>query len=211
MKKLAPKHRILVTYGYHLGEDFAKEVGIEFQKLDLENVVVKRLKGEKPIRRDYNDTDWFSKEWNKDYKDWKNGKIVHPENLSLLRRKVGAKYGIDLHDDFPGRDWALQAYEKRDPSVFYEKIHQEKYSLIAHMGWVTAEKLLNPFIKNWNEVHGEECSGHGCECYFLLYHKKRPCRANIISLEYFTTFTGLTIEEGVNFLKELVVYLLSYR
>lgn len=216
MKNCVPNHRIpnrriLIAFGYHKGEDFAKKVGIEFKKLHLDDTVVVGLKGEKPFPRNYDDPNWISKEWDKSYEDWKKGKTVYPEDLSLLRREVGAKYGIDLHDDSPSRNWALQAYAKGDPSAVYEKLFHEKYELIAHMGWNTAEKLLKPFIEGWNRAHGKECSGHGCECYYLTYHKQRPCRANIIALEYFTTFTDLTIEEAINFLQELVRYLQSYR
>jgi hypothetical protein len=202
--------RILVTYGYHLGEDFAKDVGTELRKLNLENVIVKGLKGEKPFPKDHDDPNCIFEEWKKSYEDWKKGKIVYPEDLSILRGKVGADLGIDLHDDSPSRDWALRAYERGDPSAVAEKECGEKYFLHAHMEWDVAEKLLRPFIEEWNKAHGRECSGHGCECYYETYHMRKLCKANIIALEYLTVFTDLSVREAINFLTELVKYLQSY-
>jgi hypothetical protein len=204
------KSRVLVTYGCHIGEDFAKEVGIEFKRLNLKDTVVVSLKGEKPFPRNYDDPNWIFKEWDKSHEDWKKGKTVYPEDLALLRRKLCAKYGIDLHDDSPGRGWALQAYKERDPSVFYENIRNEKYDIVAHMGYERARRLLMPFVEQWNKVQGKkECRGGeaNCDCYFLTYRMHRPCKANVLSLEFLTTFPNLPVDEGVDFLKKLVEYL----
>jgi len=201
--------KILVAYGYHLGEDFAKEVGIEFKKLNLRDTVTMSLKGKKPFP-EYNDPDCMFKEWEKSYRDWRKGKIVYPEDLALLRRKVGAKYGIDLHDNSAAREWVLQHLDKIGP------IYPDyKYDLVGHMGFERAKKLVLGFKRHWNRMRGiketsdSDVSSFGCDCYYLTYHMHKPCRANIVSLEYNTLFTDLTIKEAVNFLKELVRYLQS--
>jgi hypothetical protein len=203
--------RILVTYGYHIGENFAKEVGIKFQKLNLENTITVGLKGEKPFP-DYNDPNCIFKEWEKSYRDWRKGKIVYPEDLALLRRKVDAKYGIDLHDNSAAREWVLQHSEDEIIGSIYPGY---KYDLVGHMGFERAKKLVLGFKRHWNTMRGiketsdSDVSSFGCDCYYLTYHMHKPCRANIISLEYNTVFTDLTIKEAVNSLKELIKYLKS--
>ena len=62
--------RLLVTYGVHLGEKFAEEVGVEFARLDVPNIVLARISG---IRGD--------------------------NRSAQMRRDIGAKYLVDLHDD----------------------------------------------------------------------------------------------------------------
>jgi len=207
------KRKILVFYGYHIGEDFAKEVGIEFGRLNLKNTVVMRLKGERHSKKNYDDPLGIFKQRNKDYQDWKKGKIVYPEDLSLLRRKVGAKYGIDLHDCSPSREWMLQ--HLGDETLGLAPPYY-KYDVIGHMEFEKAKRLVLGFKRHWNRMRGiEETSDHdvcsfACDCYYETYRMRRLCRANIIELEYYHVTTSLTIEEGVNFLKELVVYLQSF-
>jgi len=200
------KPRILVTYGCHLGEDFAKEVGLEFEKLNLENIIVRGLEGERPRKPN---EDIFA-EWRRSHSDWKKGKIVYPEDIALIRRKVGARYGIDLHDNLPSREWVLQNLE--DPAVSGEM--GLKYELVGHMGYEKAKRLVLGFKKEWNRTRGtkeiSESSSFACECYHLTYHMRRSCRANIIGLEYSVALSDITIKDGVNFLKKLVEYLQSY-
>jgi len=186
MEKLhRAKNRILVTFGYHLKELFAEQVGMEFRKLDLENVVVARFKGIRGLNR-----------------------------LAKVRRDVGAKYGIDLHDNTPSKEKYGNEYSE-EFRRFCERMGYPmiKYQIIAHMGYERALKLLSPFVKGWNEKHGaNECYGEGCSCYYLdqIYYKRRkPCRANILCVEYYVIPSEISVSEGVEFLKSLVQYLQS--
>lgn len=194
-----------MTYGYHIGEDFAREVGIEFKRMHLDDVVVVELEGEKPR----GPTEDIFEDWKKAHADWKKGKVVYPEDLALIRRKVGAKYGIDLHDNLPHREYALQHLE--DPAVSAELA--TKYELVGHMGYEKAKRLVLGFKKEWNKTRGvkeiPESSSFACECYYLAYRMHRPCRADIIALEY-SVISGTTFKEGVDFLKRLIEYLHSY-
>ena len=199
------KKRILVTFGYHRKELFARQVGLEFKKLNLEDTIVMSLKGVEYPPTNYDDPLWIFKQNKKDYEDWKKGKIVYPEDLAPLRRKVGAAYGIDLHDNAQCREYVLKKLQKYP--WLYRRI--EKYDLVAHMGFRRAIKLLTSFMDKWNKEHGYECDGLGCDCYFETYHTRRSCRANIIALEYCKAFPGVTVDEALTFLKELVGYLQS--
>lgn len=174
------KPRILVTYGYHLKELFAAEVGKRFAELDMDNVVVARWNGRRGLNRN-----------------------------AQFRRDIGAKYGIDLHDDSRKMEWALQ-----NPHAILSSEIGLKYELFGHLRYEEAKKLILGFKKKWNKMRGineiSESSSFACECYYLTYHMKQPCRANIIALEYLTILSDLRIEEGLHFLEELTRYLQSY-
>jgi len=178
---MAGKPRILVTYGYHLKEKFAIDIGINFRELDLDNVIVARWKGIRGLNRN-----------------------------TQFRRDIGTKYGIDLHDDTPAREWVFQQLD--DPAVSAEI--GIKYDLVGHMGYERARRLIHSFRKQWNKNRGKkeisESSSFCCDCYYRTYRMHRPCRAKIISLEYLTCLSDITVEEGVYFLRELVKYLQSY-
>lgn len=173
------KKRILVTFGYHLKELFAQQVATAFRKLDLDNVLVARWKGIRGLNR-----------------------------MAQFRRDVGAKYGVDLHDDTPKKEEIVEYYHK------YPELLQNtpKYEIIAHMSFERAVKLVTPFVEKWNKQHGKECIGCGCDCYYrdqLYYGVRRPCKANVFMIEFFKVIPGITVDEAVYFLKELVEYLQS--
>lgn len=111
-----------MTYGFHLGEKFAEQVGVEYAKLGMPNVVTARITG---VRGD--------------------------NRLAQVRRDIGAKYLVDLHDDStaPKR---LTPKELRSGVVLERQVNPNaRYELHGHMGYDHANRLLRPFAENWNE------------------------------------------------------------
>jgi len=114
--------RLLVTYGYHLGEHFAEKVGIEFARLDRPNVVTARIRG---IRGD--------------------------NRLAQMRRDIGAKYLVDLHDDSTAPQRLRPKELRRALIAEREANPNARYDLDGHMGYDHANRLLKPFAQYWNE------------------------------------------------------------
>ena len=167
MRKKGHQIRLLITYGYHLKERYATEVGEKFRGLDLENVIVAKWKGIRGLARN-----------------------------AQFRRDVGAKYAIDLHDSSP-------IVNRFRGVPFYDRYG---YHVWIHAPYDKAVKLLYPFKDGWNSKHeyGEECMASGCDCY--PRDQLHPCRLDVLICE-FELYIPKTVDQGVNFLRELVKHL----
>lgn len=123
--------RLLVTYGYHVGEHFAGRVGLEYAKLDVPNVVVARMHGIRGVER-----------------------------MLQMRRDIGAKYMVDLHDDSTAPQSLARKLEpeklrrvlEEEPKV----APHERYMILGQMEYEDAMKLLQPFSDYWNERRRRE-------------------------------------------------------
>jgi hypothetical protein len=124
--------RLLVTYGFHLGEKFAEQVGMEYAKLDIPHVVTAKVKGIKgynqrgPHMRGY-------------------------DPLAQMRRDIGAKYLVNLHDDSPSLQRLSPSELRKALEVEREVNPHYKYDLTGHMGRKHATELLDSFARKWNE------------------------------------------------------------
>jgi hypothetical protein len=114
--------RLLVTYGFHRGEKFAEQVGIEYAKLDMPNVVTARIRG---IRGD--------------------------NRLAQMRRDIGAKYLVDLHDDSTALQRLGPEGLRNSLALEREANPNARYDLDCHMPYSQAIRVLKPFAEKWNE------------------------------------------------------------